>query len=315
MVFNPPVLKQDADNAEKPVKVTVSPARSGDAYVEQAKRAAAWIGLLLICWLFQRLMCHFDLPPHCDLPSDALEVLTDLLALLVFGLTQAWFCEVLEERRFRHLTREAYFGIVIIVMGLIVSAIETTDWFQDFRFDDNSDWRDSHIVVAVVLITFVLVIVAYHFAEAWRTLPGAYYVSGNINLDIVIEENLHRIYNVSRGLIVSYALLYGAFAFEEGDGLKQHYVLLAWVLSLIAQFKSRPSIIWLALCTGVFIQGLGSYRLRFLCEVFGNFGNGFGVPGSGFGSSDSGDNNFIVESSDSVDSTDDNASFDEEVDD
>lgn len=74
--------------------------------------------------------------------------------------------------------------------GLIVSGIETTDWFQDMRFDDNSDWRDSHIVMAVVLITFVLVIVAYHFAEAWRTLPGAYYVSGNINLDIVIEENL-----------------------------------------------------------------------------------------------------------------------------
>lgn len=29
---------------------------------------------------------------------------------------QAWFCEVLEERRFRHLTREAYFGAVVLVM-------------------------------------------------------------------------------------------------------------------------------------------------------------------------------------------------------
>lgn len=56
-------------------------------------------------------------------------------------------------------------------------------------------------------------------------------------------------------------------------------------------------------------------NIRFLCEVFGNYGNGFGVPGSGFGSSDSGDNNFILESSDSADSTDDSASFDEESDD
>lgn len=86
MVYNPPVLKQ-ADG-EEPVVVTVNPARSGDAYIEQAKRAAAWMGLLLICWLLQRLMCHFGLPPSCDLPRDALEVLTDLLALLVFGLTQ-----------------------------------------------------------------------------------------------------------------------------------------------------------------------------------------------------------------------------------
>lgn len=86
MVYNPPVLKE-ADG-EEPVVVTVNPARSGDAYIEQAKRAAAWITLLVICWLWQRLMCHFGLPPSCDLPMDALEVLTDLLALLVFGLTQ-----------------------------------------------------------------------------------------------------------------------------------------------------------------------------------------------------------------------------------
>lgn len=86
MVYNPPVLKDGP--AEEPVTVTIAPKRSGDAYIEQAKRAAGWIGLLTLGWLFQRLMCNFNLPPHCDLPKDALEVLTDLLTLLVFGLTQ-----------------------------------------------------------------------------------------------------------------------------------------------------------------------------------------------------------------------------------
>ncbi|CAM9419933.1 unnamed protein product [Scytosiphon promiscuus] len=281
MVYNPPVLK-DAD-AEEPVTVTVTPARSGDAYIEQAKRAAAWMVLLVITYLWQRLMCHFDLPPNCDLPTTALEVLTDLLALLAFGLTQAWFCEILEERRFRHLTREAYFGVIVIGIGLILSGMETTRWFQDFRFYGNENWIDSHIILAVLLTVATLLMLVYHFAEAWRTLPGAYYVSGNININIVIKENLHRIYNVSRGLIVTYALLYGAFAFDKGDGLQLHYVLLSWVLSLVAQFKSKPSVIWLALCTGVFIQGFGSYRLRFLCQTFGNGGNGFGIPGSNFG--------------------------------
>eukprot|EP00903_Cladosiphon_okamuranus_P016840 g15530.t1 len=316
MVFNPPVLKKEADG-EEPVVVTVNPARSGDAYIEQAKRAAAWIGLLLIAWLWQRLMCHFGLPPHCDLPDDALEVLTDLLTLLVFGLTQAWFCEVLEERRFRHLMKEAYFGAVVLLIGLGLSGLERSQWFQDLRFYDNENWEDGHIIFSVIMITITLVFVAYHFAEAWRTLPGAYYVSGNINLNIVIKENLHRIYNVSRGLILTYALLYAAFAFDKGDGLQLHHVLLAWVLSLLAQFKSKPSIIFLGLCTGVFIQGLGSYRLRFLCQVFGNYGNGFGQPGSGFGGStrydeenfdspDSPDNQgtIIFQSSDSSDSQD-----------
>lgn len=146
--------------------------------------------------------------------------------------------------------------------GLALSGIETSDWWQDFRFDDNDDWSESHIIVAVIMLVTVAAVIGWHFAEAWRVLPGAYYVSGNINLNIVIKENLHRIYNVSRGLIVTYALLYGAFAFDAKEGFQLHYILLAWVLSLLAQFKCRPSILFLALCTGVFVQGFGSYRLR-----------------------------------------------------
>lgn len=99
MVYNPPVLK-DADGGEEPVVVTVNPQRSGDAYIEQAVRGAAWVSLLVICWLLQRLMCHFGLPPHCDLPSTALEVLTDFLTLVVFGLTQV-----------RESNQQAFLGI------------------------------------------------------------------------------------------------------------------------------------------------------------------------------------------------------------
>lgn len=71
-----------------------------------------------------------------------------------------------------------------------MSGLETTQWFEDFRFYDNDRWEDGHVIFAVLLITLTLVVVAYHFAEAWRTLPGAYYVSGNINLNVVIKENL-----------------------------------------------------------------------------------------------------------------------------
>lgn len=140
--------------------------------------------------------------------------------------------------------------------------METSKWWEDLRFDENEDWTESHIVVVALFLIALVLMVAWHFAEAWRILPGAYYVSGNINVNVVIKENLHRIYNVSRGLIVTYALLYGAFAVESAGGFQQHYILLAWVLSLLAQFKSKPSVIFLALCTAVFVQGIGAYRLR-----------------------------------------------------
>ena len=46
--------------------------------------------------------------------------------------------------------------------------------------------------------------------------------------------------------------------------LTYHYILVAWVLSLIARFDDYVSIIWLALTTAVFLQGIGAYSLRFL---------------------------------------------------
>ena len=87
MVYNPPKLRDD-EHAEEPTVIEVSPVRSKDAYMEQAKRAFAWVSILVIVWLWQRLLCYLDLPPHCDLPTTALEVLTDLLVLLSFGVTQ-----------------------------------------------------------------------------------------------------------------------------------------------------------------------------------------------------------------------------------
>lgn len=87
MVFNPPVLK-DGEAKEEPTLIEINPQRSPDSYVEQAKRGVAWVSILVIVWLWQRLLCYLDLPPHCDLPMTALQVLTDLMVLLAMGLTQ-----------------------------------------------------------------------------------------------------------------------------------------------------------------------------------------------------------------------------------
>lgn len=87
MVFNPPVLK-DGEAKEEPTLIEINPQRTPDSYVEQAKRGVAWVSILVIVWLWQRLLCYLDLPPHCDLPMTALQVLTDLVVLLALGLTQ-----------------------------------------------------------------------------------------------------------------------------------------------------------------------------------------------------------------------------------
>lgn len=90
------------------------------------------------------------------------------------------------------------------------------------------------------------------------------FLSG-LQINIVIETNLHRIYNVSRGLIITFVLLYCAFAYADDQGWELHYITMAFCLSLLAQFKAKPSVVFLAVSTGVWVQGLGAYGVEFLC--------------------------------------------------
>ncbi|CAM9610888.1 unnamed protein product [Sphacelaria rigidula] len=140
-----------------------------------------------------------------------------------------------------------------------------SSWWEDMRHDKNYNWGSGTVVFSVLCIIFVILIVIWHFAEAWRILPGAYYISGQVPINIVIETNLHRIYNVSRGLIITFVLLYCAFAYADDQGWELHYITMAFCLSLLAQFKAKPSVVFLAVSTGVWVQGLGAYGVEFLC--------------------------------------------------
>lgn len=90
MVYNPPIaIDEDGKTKDPGIAHThpSNPMRRG-AYVEQATRATGWAVLYLVGWLLMRLSCYIGLPDDCDLANEPLEVLTDLLVLLVFCLTQ-----------------------------------------------------------------------------------------------------------------------------------------------------------------------------------------------------------------------------------
>lgn len=137
---------------------------------------------------------------------------------------------------------------------------------MELKEEPRSGWTTGQWVVSVIALIIVAFFVIYHFAEAWRVLPGGFYVSGKVPVKFTVEENFHRIYNVSRGLILLYFSLYFAFAYEDNDGWYYHYILLAWVLSLFAQFKARASVVWLGITTGVWVAGHGAYGPRWLCQ-------------------------------------------------
>lgn len=87
-----------------------------------------------------------------------------------------------------------------------------------------------------------------------------------------VREDLLSIYVASRLMILTYFILYAAFSVARDDGWGYQLYLMAWVLSLFAQFKSFVSVFWLAVTTGVFLQGIGvSYSLFLVCHLAASF--------------------------------------------
>lgn len=84
-----------------------------------------------------------------------------------------------------------------------------------------------------------------------------------------VREDLLSIYVASRLLILTFFILYAAFSVARDDGWGYQLYLIAWVLSLFAQFKSFVSVFWLAVTTGVFLQGIGvSFKFKTLLPYY-----------------------------------------------
>lgn len=129
--------------------------------------------------------------------------------------------------------------------------------------NDENDMSDFQVTMFVIFLIVTAIFLVYHFAEAWRVLPGAHLISGIGVPRIQIQEDLLSIYVASRMLILTYFILYIAFSIARDDGWGYQHYLMAWVLSLFAQFKAVPSVVWLGLTTGVFLQGIGVSTIRY----------------------------------------------------
>lgn len=140
--------------------------------------------------------------------------------------------------------------------ALAISGASRAESFRNVP-EDNEDLSTFQISMFIVMLVITVLVLFAHFVEAWRVLPGAHLISGQGIPRIKIMEDLLSIYVASRLLILAYFILYVAFSIARDDGWGYQLYLVAWVLSLFAQFKSFISVFWLAVTTGVFLQGFG----------------------------------------------------------
>lgn len=159
--------------------------------------------------------------------------------------------------------------------GLITSGLMEDDKFVEIHESEDSITPAANVMSTLLVISVALVFF-YHMFLAWRLLPGAVLVSGGVTPNTdgtapAAEEiapaatgNRFAQYLAITLLTAVYVALYGAFAYRRGDAWEYHYILLAWVMSLIASFDDFISVVWLGITTGAFIQGVGAYSFGFL---------------------------------------------------
>lgn len=196
-----------------------------------------------------------------------LEVLTDLVVLFGFALAQAWWCEILEENRYEELLRARWVFVVTLSTQILVSSLglikspEACDTSHSREYFEFSELRSVLFIFGLIATIFV---VCWHFHRSWTTLPGTVLISGGLTVPARPDVDYNGIYVCSRLLVVAWSIIFFSFILDEGDSLHYRGPLLAWMLSLIAVFPSPLSHGWLAVTTGVFLEGIGAHRLRFL---------------------------------------------------
>ena len=169
--------------------------------------------------------------------------------LLECGIVLGWLQRVDEAHRFRYLTRNAAWLLVLFFgAGPVYSAFNAVPALQ-VSLADTSRWRAPAWAALGVGAAVVAALLTWHARHAWRTLPRRAFAA----------------YLASRlAPFVFYGIAVGAAraAFDAGDELREphlHHAARALAVAAFGRFNRPASAAALAVAAGIFVQGVGAY--------------------------------------------------------
>ena len=173
-----------------------------------------------------------------------------MIDLFLMGFLQCWIVELIDsESRWRYLFRDAKFVIIYIISGPFFSILTT---LPGFDLSLGEDVKLTPFFIAVLAITGIglLLIIGWHVVHSKRILKT--------------REDFFAFWWF-RGalfmlLFLSYLLIHSDLPTVDGSAsLHLHHYFLAWLTSTVAAFNHRISTLFLAVCTGIFVQGISVY--------------------------------------------------------
>ena len=187
-------------------------------------------------------------------PSDAqhhtfLGHSRNLFDLALLGLVQVYFSDLGDINKWlRHELSLASFLLVFLLSGPSYSLISGISAIDEAVTED-SEFSGAFIVTVGALSSLVLTITGWHVVHARRTLKN--------------PRDFKFYLGARAALYVAFIFAYFLIRAELNEGgpakLHLHHYFVAWSLSFIAAFKSRISLLFLAITSGIFVQGISVY--------------------------------------------------------
>ena len=170
--------------------------------------------------------------------------------MYLMGFMQCWFVELIDsESRWQFLLSDAWFVTLFLVTGPCFSILTTLPGF-DQSLGEDADMSTFFIVVLSITGLVLVYLVWWHVVYSKRTLRSTYDFAA---------------FWLFRGatlavLALLYHLIHADLPTIDGPArLHLHHYFLAWFVSTIAAFNHRISSSFLAVTTGVFVQGVSVY--------------------------------------------------------
>lgn len=150
--------------------------------------------------------------------------------------------------------------------GPIVSALQDAEAIPSVEVRQE-DFTDTESTLSIIFFAIVVFFILWHLLMAWKELPGMALVSGTKasgEKPSTDPNSRFGFYVISRSAVLILFTVSSVILYVNGDGWGYRYILLSWLLSLLAHLSNPVSTFWLALTTGVFVQGVGAYGVNFL---------------------------------------------------
>ena len=211
-------------------------------------RAFGWILLLIFGYASNRILASFGLPSDAQ-SHTWLGHARNLCNLCFFGFVQCWFTEIIDvPSRWIYILQNRWFFFVFIASGLTYTVISCIPSIDEAVTED-TDYTSIFLLTISSVATLLITLFAWHILQAKRIMRDStnfwsYLLS---RLCIII-------------LVVSSYMVIRSEANSAGPAkLHLHHYFIAWVASLVSVFNHPISIGFLAITSGIFVQGVSVY--------------------------------------------------------